>query len=190
MKIWVRPPRELHSLWHDGLELLSHLPREEHIAVHWGMAMAVYPFWGAVAAQVGRLLRLQGTTTASQIQRRVRERYGERETVSRAARRVLRSFVDWGVLKEASGKGVYSAGLSLAIDRVELIAWLAEAFLQAREGGSVALREVLDSTSLFPFRLSPIPADHLAAASGRLEVLPHGLDQDLILLRTERRPAV
>ncbi|MER3445081.1 MAG: hypothetical protein C4333_13575, partial [Meiothermus sp.] len=68
------------------------------------------------------------------------------------------------------------------------IAWLAEAFLQAREGGSVALREVLDSTSLFPFRLSPIPADHLAAASGRLEVLHHGLDRDLILLRTERRP--
>lgn len=29
-------------------------------------------------------------------QRRMREEYGERETVSRATQRVLRSFIDWG----------------------------------------------------------------------------------------------
>ena len=189
MKIWVRPPRDLHPLQREGLELLSHLPREDHIAVHWGMAMAVYPFWGAVAAHVGRLLRLQGTAAASQVQRRVREQYGERDTVSRAARRVLRSFVDWEVLKETSEKGIYTAGLSLAIAQVELIAWLAEAFLHAHPNGSVALRTVLDSTSLFPFRLSPISADHLLKVSGRLDVLRHGLDQDLIMLRTESLPA-
>ncbi len=189
MKIWVRPPRDLYLLQREGLKLLSHMPREDHIAVHWGMAMAVYPFWGTVAAHVGRLLRLQGTAAASQVQRRVREQYGERETVSRRVRYVLRSFVDWGVLKETSEKGIYTAGLSLAVDHVELIAWLAEAFLHAHPNGSVALRTVLDSTSLFPFRLSPISADHLVAVSGRLDVLRHGLDQDLIMLRTESLPA-
>ena len=87
-----------------------------------------------------------------------------KETRSEAARRVLRSFVDWEVLKETSGKGIHTAGPSLAIAQVEVIAWLAEAFLHAHRGGSVALRTVLDSTSLFPFRLSPISADHLVAA--------------------------
>jgi len=56
--------------------------------------------------------------------------------------------------------------------------------LHAHRGGSVALRTVFDSTSLFPFRLSPISAAHLVAVSGRLDVLRHGLDQDLIMLRT------
>jgi len=190
MRIWVRPPRELHCLQREGLKLLSRLPREDHIAVHWGMAMAVYPFWGNVAAHVGRLLRLQGTAAASHVQRRIREQYGERDTVSRAAQRVLRSFVDWGVLKETPEKGIYTAGLSLAITQVELIAWLLEAFLHTRPNGSVALRTVLDSTSLFPFRLSPISAAHLVAVTGRLDVLRHGLDQDLIMLRTESLPAV
>lgn len=189
MKIWVRPPHDLYPLHREGLELLSRLPYEDHIAVHWGMTMAVYPFWGAVAAHVGRLLRLQGTAAASQVQRRIREQYGERDTVSRAARRVLRSFVDWGVLKETSEKGIYTSGLSLPIAQAEVIAWLAEALLHAHRGGSVALRAVLDSTSLFPFRLSPISAEHLAAVSGRLEVLRHGLDQDLIMLRTGSLPA-
>ena len=189
MKIWVRPPRDLHPLQREGLKLLSHLPREDHIAVHWGMAMAVYPFWGNVAAHVGRLLRLQGTANHAQVRRRIMEQYGQRPTVKDAVRRVLRSFVDWEVLKETSEKGIYTSGLSLAIAQVELIAWLAEAFLHAHPNGSVALRTVLDSTSLFPFRLSPISAAHLVAVSGRLDVLRHGLDQDLIMLRTESLPA-
>lgn len=187
MKIWVRPPHELLPLQREGLNLLARLPREEHIAIHWGMAMAVYPFWGNVAAQVGRLLRLQGSVTAGQVQRRVREQYGERDTVSRAAQRVLRSFVDWGVLREISTtRGTYTAGLTRPIDQVEVIAWLAEAFLHAHPGGSVALRTVLDATSLFPFHLRYVPAAHLVAVCDRLDVLRHGLDQDLVMLRPER----
>ena len=200
MKIWVRPPRDLHPLQREGLKLLSHLPREDHIAVHWGMAMAVYPFWGNVAAHVGRLLRLQGTATHAQVRRRMMEQYGQRPTVRDAVRRVLRSMVDWGVLKDAMthdarrADGTYVPGLSLAIAQVEVIAWLAEAFLHAHPNGpacrstgagrSVALRTVLDSTTLFPFRLSPVSAAHLVAVSGRLDVLRHGLDQDLIMLRS------
>ena len=69
------------------------------------MALAAYPFWGAVAAQTGRLLRLQGTVAAAQVQRRIKEGYGERDTVSRAARRVLRSFIDWRVLTDTATKG-------------------------------------------------------------------------------------
>jgi len=189
MKIWVRPPLDLFALQQEGLKLLSHLPREYQIAVHWGMTMAVYPFWGAVAAHVGRLLRLQGTAAASQVQRRLQEQYGERETVSRRVRYLLRSFVDWEVLKETSAKGIYTAGFSLAITQVELIAWLVEAFLHAHPNGAIAPRTFLDSTSMFPFRLSPIPADQLVAVSGRLDALRHGLDQNLIMLRTESLPA-
>lgn len=188
MKIWARPPRGLCPLQHDGLKLLSCLRREEHIVLHWGMTMAVYPFWGAVAAQAGRLLRLQGTAAAKQVQRRVREQYGERDTVSRAARRVLRSYVDWGVLKETSRKGIYTAGLPVQVAQAELIAWLAEAFLNSHSNNSVALKTVLDSTSLFPFHLEPISANHLRVVSGRLDVVRHGLDQDLILLRRARGP--
>ena len=184
MKIWVRPPRELQPLQQEGLRLLSRLPREDHVAVHWGMTMAAYPFWGAVAAHVGRLLRLQGTAAASQVQRRVREQYGERETVSRRVRYVLRSYVDWGTLQETSEKGIYTSGCSLAVTSVDLIAWLAEAFLHAHPNGSVALRTVLDSTSLFPFRISYAPAEHIADASGRIEVMRQGMDEEILCLIT------
>src|SRR5437899_543021 len=43
LKVWVAVPSGLESLRDEGLELLKRLPSEEHLVVHWGMIMAVYP---------------------------------------------------------------------------------------------------------------------------------------------------
>lgn len=183
MKVWLTVPVELESFRVSGLELLKRVPLRDHLAIHWGMVMAVYPFWSGVATQVGRLMRLQGSAAATQIQRRVREQYGERETVSRRTRYVLRSFLDWGVLQETGTKGIYSASPSWAVVDAWLIAWLLEASLHARANESAALKDLLDSPSLFPFRLKPIHAENLDQASSNIEILRHGLDDELIILR-------
>lgn len=190
LKIWLTVPPNLEKLRDDGLDLLLRLPREEKIAVHWAMAMASYPFWGAVAAHTGRLLRLQGTSAAAQVQRRIKEEYGERETASRAARRVLRSFIDWGVLRETDDKGIYTQGREYTVEEPKLIAWMAEASLRARSNGSAPIGGLLDSPSIFPFRLVRTTAEQLASLSPRLDVLRHGLDDDLVMLCEEGRSGV
>jgi hypothetical protein len=183
LKTWLTVPNELEQLRLEGLELLKHVPRRDHLAIHWGMVMAVYPFWSGVAMQVGRLLRLQGSAAAAHVQRRVREQYGERATVSRAARRVLRSFLDWRVLQESGKKGIYNAGITLAVDDSRLIAWLAEASLHVRANGSAPLKDLIESPNLFPFRIKPIHAEELMASSSRLDILHHGLDDVLVIMR-------
>lgn len=183
LKTWMTVPADLESLRNEGLELVKGTPRRDHLTIHWGIVMAAYPFWAGVAMQVGRLLRLQGSAAAVHVQRRVREQYGERETVSRAARRVLRSYLDWGVLQESGTKGTYTAGAMVAVDDTRLIAWLLEASLHARTNSSIPLRDLIDSPSLFPFQIKPIHAASIVAASSRLDLLRHGLDQDLIMLR-------
>jgi len=183
MRIWLNASVEMEALRSDGLELLKRLPRPDRIAVHWGMVMAVYPFWAAVASQVGRLLKLQGTAAARHIQRRMREQFGERETVSRAARRVLRSYVDWRVLTETAHKGVYKQGLLQPIHDPKLVAWLIEASLYTRPDRSGELKDLLENTGLFPFRLNQISDKKLIAASARLEIMRHGVDDNLIMLQ-------
>ncbi len=183
MKVWFAVPTELEPLHAQGLELMKRLPSQDHLPLHWGMMMAAYPFWAAVAIQTGRLLKLQANVAAAHIQRRVREQYGERQTVSRATQRVLRSYVDWGVLIESSGKGLYGAGVPIPIDDSQVTAWLVEASLCARPNGSASLRDLFNSPSLFPFQIKAIPAEHLVAASPRLDLLRHGLDDELIMLK-------
>lgn len=183
LKSWFTVPHDLEPLRDEGLEILKGLARKDRVAVHWGMALAAYPFWGAVASHTGRLLRLQGTAVAAHVQRRIKEDYGERETASRAARRVLRSFIDWGVVIETGDKGVYGEGNQYSVEDPRLVAWMVEASLRARPKGSAAIKDLLDSTSLFPFRLSYISAENLASHSPRLNILRHGLDEDLVMLR-------
>jgi len=185
LKTWLTVPDEIEALRDDGLDLLKRVSGSDHLAIHWGMVTAAYPFWSGVATQAGRLLRLQGSAAAAHVQRRVREQYGERETVSRAARRVLRSFLDWGVLIESGKKGVYEHGPVLPVDDQKLTAWLVEASLYTKAGGSASLAEAVESTSLFPFRIARISAEHLVAASGRLDLLRHGMDQNLIMLKKQ-----
>ena len=184
LKTWLTPRSGLDPLRRDGLELLKQAPQNEHLAIHWGMVTAAYPFWAGVAMHVGRLLRLQGSAAAPHVQRRVREQYGERETVARAARRVLRSFLDWEVLQESGKKGIYTPGPTLPLEDARLIAWLTEAALYARANRAVPLKDLFDAPSLFPFKIKPIHAEALVAASTRLDVLRHGLNDDLIMLKT------
>ena len=182
MKIWRNVPPDVEPLRNDALQMLPALNLNHRHALHWGMTLAVYPFWGMVAAHTGGLLRLQGTAAAAQVQRRIREQYGERQTVSRAAARVLRSFIDWGVLVEADGKGFYARGKQRELGDTKVAAWLAEATLSSRPhaGGSAS---ILRRPTLFPYRLPHLAASQLAAHSCRLDVLRQGLDEDVLTLR-------
>jgi hypothetical protein len=179
MKLWSIPPKQLQDFRNRGLRLLQVLPDKQHILVHWGMAMAVYPFWAGVAEQTGRLLRLQGQVVAAQVQRRIREHYGERETVSRAARRVLRSFVDWGVLMESGQKGIYVQGENLLVDDSESMGWLIEGLLRANSRDSASLNSLVNSPSLFHFSFSRSVS--LSSYTG-LELMRFGLDEEMVML--------
>ena len=185
--VWVYSNDELNDFRDEGKQFLSDhsgslTSRDLHVVIHWGMVMAVYPFWASVALHTGRLLRLQGTVRAGQIQRRMREQYGERESVVKATRKVLRSFIDWGVLTQTAMRGVYTAGTPIVLQDSPLIAWLIEAALYSKETHSMPLRDILESPSLFPFQFVHVQPESLADASSRLELLRQGLDDYLVLL--------
>ncbi len=186
MKVWLTTPRELSGLRDAGLEFLKRMPKQDRKVIHWGMLMAVYPFWASVAGQVGRLIKLQGNVVASQVQRRMREQYGERETVSRRARYVLRAFVDWGVLGETERAGVYEPLPAMVVSERDVAEWLVEAVVLSRTNGPMTLKSLIESTSLFPFRVTQISADELISATSRLDVIRHNLDEELVVLKTAR----
>ncbi len=185
LRSWVTVPVELRGFRDEGLDHLRTLPVEQHLAIHWGMVMAAYPFWGKVAETVGRLLRLQHSAAAAQVQRRLREQLGERETVARAGRRVMRNFVDWAVLSETEEKGVYSAARPRSIPRGEVAIWLFEAALRASGSKTVSLKLLGHTPSLFPFAVEPPPIRSLAGHP-RLDATRQGADEEIVFLRSSQ----
>jgi len=182
MKCWVNAPKELKPFREDGLSILRNLSSDNHFAMHWGIAMAVYPFWGVVAETTGRLLRLQGSAVASQVQRRARELLGERETVSRATRRVLRTFIDWRVLEETAKKGIYRQKSTKNLTDAKLIAWLIEAVLISKNSSQLSLKATINNPSIFPFDID-LPNSKILEESERIEIYQYGLDKKMIRLK-------
>jgi len=181
-KVWARVPSDLVSFRDDGLQLAENTKNTQRIALHWAMITAVYPFWNSVAIHTGRLLRLQGSIIAAQVQRRVKEQYGERQTASRATQRVLRSMIDWSVLRDTNEKGIYRKGEQFSLDNPRLVAFMVEALLRSTPNGTAPIKELLNSPSLFPFLMPHFPAEKIASLSPRLEVLRHGLDEELLMV--------
>ena len=83
----------------------------------------------------------------------------------------------------------YGQGKILPVSNRRLTAWLVEAVLHTSPNGTAPLQAVLDSPALFPFTLDRIPANILAT-SGQIEVIRHGLDEDLVRLRKPGRKRV
>jgi hypothetical protein len=181
MRIWSSVPPELENLRDRGLELLQKLPIESHLAIHWGMAIAVYPFFGAVAEAVGRLTKLQSNIIATQVQSRLRDRYGDRETVSRATRRILRCFIDWQVLQDTDKLGIYQSITPIIIPDQQITAWLLEAVLISTQNNSGQLNTITRSPLLFPFILTAPTAFDLKRST-HLEISHQGLREEVIAL--------
>lgn len=179
---WRSVPPALEAFRKAGVDLLHSLKPDRHLPVHWGMVSAVYPFWYNVAVQAGRLLKLQGFVSISQVQRRMKEQYGERETVFRRVRYVIRSFVDWNVLSEIVEKGTYGKGTVIEIDSPLSAAWLVESALHAQFKDSASLKDIFESPAFFPFKIERFSGSQLASATRRLDTIRQGLDEEMIMV--------
>lgn len=180
---WFSPAKELLGLRNNSLDLARNLPIEMWLPLHWAVISASYPFWFNVAKQVGRLLNLQDKITQRQIFDRMKEQYGDRETVARNARYTVRSFIAWGLLKDSDSRGSYEKGSQIEITDYNEIIILLESSLHVSEAGQGQLDLLLNNPGFFPFRIPIITGDIIDQKSIRIDVVSYGLDNKLLKLK-------
>ncbi len=179
-RLWLAPPVEALLLRDHGLALLQGLLGIERVGLHFGMALACYPFFADLAREVGRGLMLGDAVRVGALQRRMAERRGDRSTLRRAVQRVLVSLADWGLLVPGPARGTWSAAPRLE-PSPGLAGWLLRAALLAEERAAVPLEALANLPTLFPFRIPASPA--LVGADPELLVSREGLDREMVRLR-------
>lgn len=182
MKIWVSPESEIGEFRDVLLAFLQEHPSMS-LPVHWGMISAAYPFWFNVARQTGRLLSLQDQVTQAQVFSRLKEQYGDRETVARYARCTIRSFVAWGTLKDAETKGCYEKAALMSIADANLAILMYESALLATPEAKGTLGLLLNNPAFFPFQLPVMTGDFVSQRSDRIDVVRYGMDDELLKLK-------
>lgn len=179
---WFSPDTDLIPFRDDALSLARQLPPEKWLPLHWAVISASYPFWFYVAMQVGRLLNLQNQITQAQVFDRLKEKYGDRETVARNARYTLRSFVAWKVLNDTDHKGCYKKVTPLIISDSNIAILIYESGLLAMPNTNIDLGLLLHNPAFFPFQLPALSGELIYQNSKRIDVVRYGLDNELIKL--------
>jgi len=154
MRTWVLVPPHHTSIRQQALELLPAIPSQDRLLLHWGMALLAYPFFRDAAAATGRLLRLQDDFTLLQLQRRLIERWGDRSTVKRASQRIVRSMVDWSVIRDGSARGHFQAAAQPMAGSKASQLWLLQAALAAEAAEVLESKQLLNLPTLFPFKIT------------------------------------
>lgn len=178
MRIWLKVPAEREGMRDEGLVLASQVAPNERVWLHWGMSLSAYPFFRDVASVVGQLGKLQGTFSQAQIQRRMIETWGQRTTLERAVRRLLRTFIEWQVLMETDVRGHYAVAPARQTENQGLALWFLDCALRAHEAEQVPLRELAKLPYAFPFELTPFGDG--VRRSGRFEISRQGLDLEMV----------
>ena len=180
---WFDPAPELVELRNDALQIARMIPSEHWLPLHWAIMSSSYPFWFNVAKQVGRLLKLQERITQSQIFNRIKEQYGDRETVERNARYTVRSFVAWGVLNDSDIKGCYKGSPPYTLSDIKTILLMIEAGLHASPEGKSNLNVLVNNPAFFPFTFPAVSGNTISMHNNRIESLRYSLDDEYVQLR-------
>lgn len=179
MKAWISPAFELGAFREEALNILRN-DSSMALPIHWTMMSAIYPFWFNVSCQTGRLFALQGQVSQAQIIRRLKEQYGDRESVSRFGRCVLRSLVAWGILRDTERAGCYERSASIEISEEQVAILMFESALWATPDSRISLDVLRNHPAFFPFNIPLMGGETIASSSSRIQSIRYGLDHQML----------
>jgi hypothetical protein len=174
-RIWVNPTIASHEMIRWAVEH-QHLDPERTV-LHFVAMLATFPFVGAVAAIIGRQIRLEGRVEPLSVRAEARAAMGDRSTIDVGARKVVTTMRYLGLLEGADG-----APLTLGrqpVVPVELSAWITHALLLTRQAQAIGTDEQshafeLATVKVGSWHTGSYPLLDLHAESSRTVAVPCG----------------
>jgi len=186
LNIWYGTARQQAALHAGALELYaSHPATDDHLALHYGLALVAYPFFRQGCELIGRTLRYGGTVRTATLQQELPRELGNLGALQGACKRITFSLRQWGLLVNGPRRYTYVAREPRVQPSSEALScWLLAAALAAHPTESLAWDDLVHLPELFPFQIT------LTARAARrcslLQLYRSGAGYDMVLLEGQR----
>lgn len=158
------------SIWYDNdpwfLKLAekacSDLTRNQWLPVHWALMLAKFPIFYDVCDIAGKLLDYKDSFTIAQIQQRVFDKWGARNTMLNALPKIIQTLKDIHALNPGEEKGTYKAN-TWEMSDVQSAILLTAALLSGKEHAQMTWSALSQNPAIFPFELTRVSQADVAA---------------------------
>ncbi|GHT83401.1 hypothetical protein FACS1894137_04400 [Spirochaetia bacterium] len=183
MNIWISP-RENLLPFRDKLLKYSQQPAFEKVC-HWSMISAAYPFWFNICYVFGSLFKIQNQIKKTQVMKRIYEILGERNTVERCSRQVIRSLVSWGIIKDIEEKGIYEKGDIISITDFSILSLLFESALFSINDNKLQISSLNNCPAFFHFDFPLINGTQLSKLNDNIIVEQYSIDNEYLSIKNK-----
>ncbi len=152
-KIWLYNGEHYPQLHAAALNLYAAAAApDDRRWLHYGMALAAYPFFQQTVRTIGRQVLRKDIFTLAELKSAMIADRGHPGGVAIAAERVVFSLQDWGLLKAGKRKNILSPpSPRLATADLGLQAWLVAVALTVHSGEELPYLDLIRLPELYPF---------------------------------------
>ncbi len=146
-------------LMERAFAILPDLSQREHVVLHWGMALCMFPLFRQTARTIGSLSRIQEVITKKEVISRILGEYSNQITIKRSIERIIQTLFNWGVLETKDEGFVQSPPIILSNSL--LIEWLLQSVILQSPDRYLPLKDLIRASEIFPFEIQmPILSVH------------------------------
>lgn len=149
--MWLPKDPLYQHLRKKALSIMPSLSHNEHIALHWGMSLCVFPIFRQTAKTIGALLRIQEVATKQEVITRILGEYSNQITIKRSIERIIQTLLNWGVLEEREHGFIKSPPITLS--NAKLIEWLFQAVILQSPDSYLPVQDLIRTNEIFPFEI-------------------------------------
>lgn len=165
-RVWVVPPTNAQAMIRWAVEHQHEVT--DRRALHFGALLATFPFFGSIAAAVGRQIHVDGAADRKSLREFARSTFGEREFIDAGTSKSLATMRNLGVLGGPKD-GPYGIGSRTTVPP-SFSSWFLHALALTRQAGSVRVAELSRAFELTALDVepttSPYPMLELHAENG------------------------
>ena len=179
LAIWFKD-KPISNGFRDALiQEASSCDSSKWLPLHWALMTVEYPLWYHVADQFGRLFSLQDVVKPSQIYSRIKEIYGDSETVARNTRYIIATMAHWKVIEKYNDKnGLYVRSNPINISE-EMYSLLCESIILEKKAVESSI--LMHDKSMFAFEHNDISIGEINEyLTRRLVVTQQGLERCIV----------
>ena len=151
-RLWLNSYPELMEHRTQALGYYPEADVSDHLLLHWGMSLAVFPLFRDVTIQMGRLFSIQGYFHRKDIHNRLMEKYGNLSTLPRSIDRIIQTLQDWKAIQQQK-QGQFQHQ-SYQCKNQNLEHWLISTTIYATPQKRIALSDLYRMPELFAFELN------------------------------------